>query len=259
MDPKESLTKLLSLLSRTVIEEENTDQHREKKRTDIEEAAALLHLSNGNFSNIALALDELSSLNLAATEFNDSVADMAQSRNDTFHTMRTDIDALSSTHSHSHLPLDTFPSPDDAQSAKLEFATQGLENHLAARKIFPYDHNTNKPDGTLVDPFLDHVDQILSGVDADTVLTLQAMNDISKRIVDLRNQNDIKENQLNLEYNYHQSCHLISQSDGDDHDHNTLTQQNIINEIKQLETECFQMDEELSRILEENCHREGNY
>jgi hypothetical protein len=263
MDSKDSLTRLLLLVTRNVDfskDSEKSDSTCVANMTDIEETIALLHLSNGNFSTIAQALDDLFYLNSAASDFNDKALDLLKSTDSVFEKVKSDIDELCS------LPSDTLTdpffssapkSPSEAQLAKYQFATVGLEEHLAKMKIFPYfqaddvlskrETRNDASDDTSIS-----ADLILSSKDKDTILTLQTMEQVSWRIVELREQNDIKEERLNLEFNYNQSGHLHSSLCCHKSENANVLTQNMLREIRQLEIECTQLDEELSRKLQQS-------
>lgn len=241
MDDKESLSKLLSLLIKNDGYIRGGDHA--KKETDLEETAALLHLGNNNFSNIALALDELSSLNSAATEFNRDALKVLASLGESYNNILSGEPCplnVPDTESQGSVSLKT---PSEAQLAKYNFAAAGLKENLANAKIYPY----HQPTDVGIGDTAEDVDTLLRSKESDVVLSLQTIDRASKRIIKLRKENNNKEELLNLDYDFSHHGHLLSD------DGNTLTDK-MIKEIERMEKECARLDADLSSVLHASCN-----
>jgi hypothetical protein len=273
MESKEALVQLLSLLLRSV---QNINSHgkalnTDRKKTDMEETAAMLKVTSPSFSSIAQALDDLFSLNTAAADFNESISEMINDLEANYEKIQSEIVALQPalTDSLSSETVDSsavtsMKTPSEAQLAKYKFSTIGLEEHLASIKVFPY---YQPPPAVLSkrmrrkdydNDIVTNLDRCMTSGEQDTIFSFQTLEEISASIVKLRKENDLKEEHLNAEYHYESTSHVVDTPNamiGTDEDSSArninkeLLTLKLINEIEQLESDCARMDEDLSRIM----------
>lgn len=273
MESKEALTRLLSLLVQSCHLFENSEGTADSDeavdhKADMERTAALLHLSSSSFSSIAEGLDSLASLNTAAQDFNERVAHMIESYDHSYEQIVSRISALKAGSTYvselaEELSTSTMKIPSEEHLAKYEFMTKGFEVHLEKMKVFPY---YQPKDGVLSKRLrqqdleggiVTNMDRCMSSRESDTVLSLRALDEVSKSVVELRSRNDANEEALNMKYNYAQIKHLLRSAARDKNHHKSNEKVKSLadmlkQEIDLLETECLQLDDKLLRIMKQS-------
>mmetsp|Transcript_26310 Transcript_26310/g.44398 ORF Transcript_26310/g.44398 Transcript_26310/m.44398 type:complete len:276 (-) Transcript_26310:2059-2886(-) len=268
MEAEEALTRLLSLLVHSCHIFENseaTDNDTTEHRTDLEKTAELLHLSSSSFASITEGLDSLASLNTAAQEFNEKMTETIESYDQSYEQIKSRISELKAGSNYvsdlaEELSTSSMKIPSEEHLAKYEFMTNGFEVHLEKMNVFPYyqpkDDVLSKRlrQQDMEGGIVTSMDRCMTSRERDTVLSLEALDEVSRNIIDLRSQNDAKEESLNLKYNYAQIEHML-RSAAHDKNHQSSNKKDVSlteklkHEINLLETECLQLDDELLRIM----------
>jgi hypothetical protein len=270
------MARLLSLLTRwPILDMADPETVDTTCMSDLEATASLLHLNtpSGRFCEIAEGLDYLASLNFEVQEVNEDIIDMIEYNNSTYERIRSQVQSLENDEKESHpdekeiTEVSSYASlkiPSEEHLAKYSFLTRSHEEHLEKLKVFPYYQpadvvlSKRMRQQDMDSGIVTNLDRCMTSREEDAVLSLKELDEVSRSIVELRRKNDQKEAFLNLEYNYFQTKHLIHSADHVDgrrekQQNQTLTDK-IIAEIKVLEAECVQMDNELSRIMHQSYH-----